>query len=76
MTRKQCRDILPVIQAFAEDEHIEFYDSLQIVSTFKRGAWKTAENIGFGASMDTYRMIKDGKIIYFNDKTTKNSNTQ
>ena len=72
MTREKCKQMLPIIQAFAEGEHIDFYDSLQIVGTFKRGAWKTADNIGFGASVDSYRMIKDGKIIYFGDETTGN----
>ncbi len=65
MTREQCKALLPVIQAFANGEQIEFYDSLQITGTFTRGAWKTASNIGFGCSVDTYRMIKDNKIIYF-----------
>lgn len=65
MTRDKCKAILPVIQAFANGEHIEFYDSMQITGTFTRGMWKTAENIGFGRSVDYYRMIKEGKTIYF-----------
>ena len=65
MTREKCKAMLPIIQAFANGEHIEFFDSLQITGSFTRGAWKTAENIGFGCSVDNYRMIKDGKIIYF-----------
>jgi hypothetical protein len=68
MTREKCKAILPVIEAFANGEHIEFYDSLQITGTFTRGAWKTADNIGFGCSVDYYRMIKDGEVIYFGKK--------
>jgi hypothetical protein len=68
MTRKECKAILPVIEAFANGEHIEFYDYLQITGTFTRGLWKTADNIGFGCSVDYYRMIKNGETIYFGQK--------
>ena len=68
MTREKCKAILPVIEAFANGEHIEFYDSLQITGTFTRGCWKTADNIGFGRPVSDYRMIKDGKVIYFVEK--------
>jgi O6-methylguanine-DNA--protein-cysteine methyltransferase len=73
MTRNQCKAIMPVIQAFANGEHIEFYDSLQVTGTFTRGAWKTADNIGFGRAVDYYRMIKNGEVIYFGDKRFGNS---
>ena len=65
MTREKCKEILPVIEAFANGEHVEFYDSLQITSAFTRGVWKTAENIGFGCSVKRYRMIKNHEVIYF-----------
>lgn len=65
MTREKCKQMLPIIQAFANGEHIEYYDSSKITGTFKRGAWVTAENIGFGSSVDNYRMVKNGEIIYF-----------
>lgn len=66
MTRNQCKEMLPVIQAFADGEHIEYWDSLQIVGTWTRGAWKTADNsVGFGRPAEYYRMVKDGEIIYF-----------
>jgi hypothetical protein len=68
MTREKCKAILPIIQAFANGEHVEFYDSSQISRTFTRGVWKTADNIGFGCSVDNYRIIKNGEPIYFNNK--------
>ena len=68
MTREKCKAILPVIKAFAEGEHIEFWDYMVITGTFSRGAWRTADNIGFGAAVSSYRMIKDGKVIYFDKR--------
>lgn len=68
MTREKCKKILPVIEAFVNGECIEFYDSLEITGTFTRGQWKTAENIGFGRSVNDYRMVKNDKIIYFDEK--------
>lgn len=65
MTREQCNAMLPIIEAFANGEHIEFFDSLKISETHKRGEWVTAKNIGFGCSVDYYRMIKNGEVIYF-----------
>ena len=67
MTREQCKAILPVIEAFANGEHVEFYDSQHIVGN-SRGAWRTAENIGFGRSIDVYRMIKNNEVIHFGKK--------
>jgi len=65
MTREKCKAMLPIIEAFANGENIEFYDSLQIVGA-TRGEWKTAENIGFGARVEDYRLItKDNEIVYF-----------
>jgi len=68
MTREKCKAILPIIEAFANGEHVEYFDSLQITGTFTRGKWKTANDIGFGRSVDYYRVIKDGKEIYFGEK--------
>jgi hypothetical protein len=68
MTRKQCIKILPVITAFAEGKHIEYWDSMQIVGTFKRGMWKTADNIGFGVGCSNYRMIENGVVHYFDGR--------
>lgn len=60
--------MLPVIEAFANGEHIEFWDRFEIVDTFRRGKWVTADDIGFGASVSSYRMIKDGMIHYFDGR--------
>ena len=59
MTREQCKVMLPVIEAFANGEHIEFRDCY--------GNWQSANNIGFGANLDQYRMIKDGVTTYFHE---------
>lgn len=68
MTRNQCKSILPVIEAFANGEHVEFFDSQEVTGTYSRGKWKTADDIGFGRSIDYYRMIKNNEIIYFGEK--------
>jgi hypothetical protein len=68
MTREKCKQMLPVIQAFVDGEHIEYWDSMQITGTFSRGMWKTAENIGMGAHVGSYRMIKMGNIHYFDGR--------
>lgn len=68
MTRNQCKAILPVIQAFANNEHIEYWDSFQIVGTFRSGMWKTSDNIGFGVGVSNYRMIKNGMVHYFDGR--------
>ncbi len=68
MTREQCKELLPVIQAFSEGECIEFWDNLEIVGTHRRGKWKTSDNIGFGVSPSNYRMIKHGMIHYFDGR--------
>ena len=69
MTREQCKAILPIIRAFAKGERVEFWDTDIIVGSFNRGAWRTAENIGFGCSVDYYRLVKkDGQVIYFGNK--------
>ena len=65
MTREKCKEMLPVIQAFADGEYIEFYDTMSYKSNGSRGMWKTADDIGFGCSIRTYRMIKNDEIIYF-----------
>lgn len=65
MTRKQYKLILPVIEAFANGENVQFYDSLEITGTFTRGAWKTAESIGFNRPIEYYRMIKNGEVLDF-----------
>jgi hypothetical protein len=68
MTREKCKNILPVIEAFANGENIEFYDDSQITGTFSRGEWKTTDDIGFGRPTNYYRMIKNNEIIYFGNK--------
>ena len=68
MTREKCKAMLPIIEAFANGEYIEFFDSLQITQSFTRGVWKVADDIGFGASIDCYRMIKNNEVIYFGNK--------
>lgn len=68
MTRQKCKAILPVVQAFAEGKHVEYWDSMQIVSTFQRGMWKTADDIGFGSSVSDYRLIEDGMVHYFDGR--------
>ena len=68
MTREKCKKMLPIIQAFADGKHIEYWDSLQIVGEFQRGMWKTAEDIGFGGSISHYRMIELGTIYYFDGR--------
>ena len=66
MTREKCKVILPIIQAFANGENVEYYDSLQITGAFTRGMWRTADNIGFGRPVCDYRIInKDDSIMYF-----------
>lgn len=71
MTREQCKRILPVIEAFSNGEHIECWDNLEIVGSTQRGLWRTADNIGFGASPSYYRMIKGGMIYYFDGRPPK-----
>lgn len=74
MTREKCKAMLPIIEAFANGETVEFYDSLNIKDG-KRGHWRTADNIGFGARIESYRIVKkDGEIIYFGDRTKENIN--
>lgn len=68
MTREKCKQMLPVIQAFADGEIIEYWDSTEITGTFSRGLWKTAENIGMGAPIGYYRMFVDGVYIYFDGR--------
>lgn len=69
MTREQCKNTLPIIEAFANGEHIEYWDSLEIVGTFQRGKWKTADySIWTGIPPSNYRMIKDGMIYYFDGR--------
>lgn len=65
MTREKCKQMLPVIQAFADGKIIEYWDATEITGTFSRGLWKTAENIGMGAPISYYRMFVDGVYIYF-----------
>lgn len=72
MTKEQCKKLLPVIQAFANGEDIEYWDALQIVGTFQRGMWKKSENMGFGTVCSNYRMIKMGKIYYFDGRAPIN----
>ena len=72
MTREQCKIIMPVIEAFANGEHIEYWDSLEIVGPFQRGKWKTEDySLGFGVHPSHYRMIKDGMIHYFDGRPAK-----
>lgn len=69
MTREQCKRILPVIEAFSNGEHIEYWDSLEIVASHQRGKWKTEEDsLGFGVHPSYYRMIKGGMIHYFDGR--------
>ena len=72
MTREKCKQMLPLIQAFADGEDIEYYDSFQLHQDddFKQGAWVKTENLGVGGNISSYRMIKDGKIIYFDNQFT------
>ena len=58
MTREKANQMLPIIQAFANGETIEYWDSMQITGN-GRGMWKTAENIGMGAPVSYYRMNKE-----------------
>jgi hypothetical protein len=60
--------MLPVVSAFADGEDVQFFDS-QMIYEGKRGCWRTAENIGFGRTVDYYRMIKNGETIYFGRPT-------
>ena len=71
MTRNKAKEMLPIIQAFADGECIEYWDSLQIVDSFRRGMWKTAENLGMGAATSEYRMIKMGEVHYFDGRPSK-----
>jgi hypothetical protein len=68
MTREHSKLMLPIIQAFSEGECIEYWDNLEIVSSFQRGMWKTSDSIGFGVSTSYYRMIKNGMIYYFDGR--------
>ncbi len=63
---------MPVIEAFANGEHIEYWDNLEIVGRIQRGLWRTADDsLGFGVHPSYYRMIKDGMIHYFDGRPTK-----
>lgn len=68
MTRDMCKFILPVIQAFADGEYIEYWDNTQLVGLSGRGMWKTSDNIGFGVNISRYRMIKDDTAYYFDGR--------
>lgn len=63
--------MLPIIEAFANGENVQYYDSLQITGTHTRGEWKTAENIGFGAPIESYRILKGKKVINFGNNNKK-----
>jgi hypothetical protein len=67
MTREKCKQMLPIIEAFANGDHIEYWDSMRIVEN-GRGMWTNAEDIGMGASISYYRMIKMGNIYYFDGR--------
>jgi hypothetical protein len=71
MTREQCKAMLPVIEAFSNGECIEYWDNLEIVGTFRRGMWKTADDLRFGVNPSNYRMIKEGMIHYFDGRQSK-----
>lgn len=72
MTRSKAKEMLPIIQAFADGECIEYWDSLEIVGPHHRGLWRTAESMGMGASISYYRMIKLGMIHYFDGRKPVN----
>lgn len=70
MNREKCKAILPVIQDFANGEHIEYYDPFHIWENERgRGAWKTADNIGFGQPVNYYRKKVGERYVYYD--TTK-----
>ena len=67
MTRKKCIAMLPIIQAFAAGEHIQYYDNTNIENDRWVGRWVTAEDIGFGMPVHYYRAIRNGEPFYFTE---------
>ena len=59
MTREEAKELLPIIQAFAEGKRIEFFDGK---------IWIELDEYGFNASSNDYRIISEPKYRPFESK--------
>lgn len=59
MNRQQAKDMLPIIQAFAEGKSIEFKDSY--------GKWIKSDLLAFDLSLKDYRIKTEPKYHPFKD---------
>lgn len=51
MNRKQAKELLPIIIAFAEGKEVQYQ--------WSDGRWKESENLSFGRSEDRYRIAPE-----------------
>jgi len=58
MNRDRVKQLLPIIQAFAEGKNIEYY--------LGDGSWVKATNIDFSDNLESYRIKPEPEVIYVN----------
>jgi hypothetical protein len=76
MTRNQCKIVLPVIMAYIEGKHLQYYDAINLHGNY-RGWWTTPSEgmgVGFLTNLALYRIKNpDGSFEYFSKESEKYS---
>ncbi len=60
MTRDEAKQLLPIVQAYAEGKTIEYYSSVE-------KEWVVVENPAFGGDVEGYRIKTEPKYRPFKD---------